>query len=186
VGYGKVTPLQVLRPFMAKPQAEGSRASLLEKLISRVRKKKPRAGVLVKGVEDILIKFGKCCQPVPGDAIIGYITQGYGVTVHRASCVNALRMSPERQIEVEWSTESADRYPVKIQILSYDRVGLLADVVSSISKFGANILNASSETKETQMVESFFTINVEDKEHLEKILSAIKKVKHVQDARRVG
>ncbi|HEX5680883.1 MAG TPA: bifunctional (p)ppGpp synthetase/guanosine-3',5'-bis(diphosphate) 3'-pyrophosphohydrolase, partial [Desulfobacterales bacterium] len=183
VGYGKVTPLQVLRPFMAKPQAEGSRASLLEKLISRVRKKKPRAGVLVKGVEDILIKFGKCCQPVPGDAIIGYITQGYGVTVHRASCVNALRMSPERQIEVEWSTESADRYPVKIQILSYDRVGLLADVVSSISKFGANILHASSETKETQMVESFFTINVEDKEHLEKILSAVKKVKHVQDAR---
>jgi GTP pyrophosphokinase len=186
VGYGKVTPLQVLRPFMAKPQAEGSRASLLKKLISRVRKKKPRAGVLVKGVEDILIKFGKCCQPVPGDAIIGYITQGYGVTVHRASCVNALRMSPERQIEVEWSTESADRYPVKIQILSYDRVGLLADVVSSISKFGANILSASSETKETQMVESFFTINVEDKEHLEKILSAVKKVKHVQDARRVG
>jgi GTP pyrophosphokinase len=186
VGYGKVTPLQVLRPFMAKPQAEGSRASLLEKLISRVRKKKPRAGVLVKGVEDILIKFGKCCQPVPGDAIIGYITQGYGVTVHRASCVNALRTSPERQIEVEWNTESADRYPVKIQILSYDRVGLLADVVSSISKFGANILNASSETKETQMVESFFTISVEDKEHLEKILSAVKKVKHVQDARRVG
>jgi len=186
VGYGKVTPLQVLRPFMAKSQAEGGRASLLEKLISRVRKKKPRAGVLVKGLEDILIKFGKCCQPVPGDAIIGYITQGYGVTVHRASCVNALRMSPERQIEVEWSTESADRYPVKIQILSYDRVGLLADVVSSISKFGANILNASSETKETQMVESFFTINVADKEHLEKILSAVKKVKHVQDARRVG
>jgi len=186
VGYGKVTPLQVLRPFMAKSQAEGSRASLLEKLISRVRKKKPRAGVLVKGLEDILIKFGKCCQPVPGDAIIGYITQGYGVTVHRASCVNALRTSPERQIEVEWSTESADRYPVKIQILSYDRVGLLADVVSSISKFGANILNASSETKETQMVESFFTINVADKEHLEKILSAVKKVKHVQDARRVG
>ncbi|MBI5581869.1 MAG: bifunctional (p)ppGpp synthetase/guanosine-3',5'-bis(diphosphate) 3'-pyrophosphohydrolase [Deltaproteobacteria bacterium] len=186
VGYGKLTPLQVLRPFMAKPQTEENRASLLEKLISRVRKKKPRAGVLVKGVEDILIKFGKCCQPVPGDAIIGYITQGYGVTVHRASCVNALRASPERQIEVEWSTESAERYPVKIQILSLDRVGLLADVASSISKFGANILNASSETKETQMVESFFTISVGDKEHLEKILSAVKKVKHVQDARRVG
>jgi GTP pyrophosphokinase len=186
VGYGKVTPLQVLRPFMAKPQAEESRASLLEKLISRVRKKKPRAGVLVKGVEDILIKFGKCCQPVPGDAIIGYITQGYGVTVHRTSCVNALRTSPERQIEVEWNTESADRYPVKIQILSYDRVGLLADVVSGISKFGANILNASSETKETQMVESYFTISVADKEHLDKILSAVRKVKHVQEARRVG
>jgi GTP pyrophosphokinase len=186
VGYGKVTPLQVLRPFTVKPESPDSRASLLEKLMSRVRKKKPRAGVLVKGVEDILIKFGKCCQPVPGDAIIGYITQGYGVTVHRASCVNALRSSPERQIEVEWNTDSAESYPVKIQIISNDRMGLLADLVGNISKLGANILHASSDTKENKMVESHFTINVADTDHLEKILSAIRRVKQVQDARRVG
>jgi guanosine-3',5'-bis(diphosphate) 3'-pyrophosphohydrolase len=186
VGYGKTTPLQVLRPFVAKPEAEADRASILEKLMSRVRKKKPRAGVLVRGVEDILIKFGKCCQPVPGDPIIGYITQGYGVTVHRASCVNALRSSPERQIEVEWNTASADTYPVKIQIISYDRMGLLADLVGNISKLGANILHASSDTKENKMVESHFTINVGDTQHLERILSAVRRVKHVQDARRVG
>jgi guanosine-3',5'-bis(diphosphate) 3'-pyrophosphohydrolase len=186
VGYGKTTPLQVLRPFVAKPEAEADRASILEKLMSRVRKKKPRAGVLVRGVEDILIKFGKCCQPVPGDPIIGYITQGYGVTVHRASCVNALRSSPERQIEVEWNTASADTYPVKIEIVSYDRMGLLADLVGNISKLGANILHASSDTKENKMVESHFTINVGDTQHLERILSAVRRVKHVQDARRVG
>jgi GTP pyrophosphokinase len=186
VGYGKVTPLQVLRPFTAKPVSPDSRESLLEKLMSRVRKKKPRAGVLVKGLEDILIKFGKCCQPVPGDAIIGYITQGYGVTVHRASCVNALRSSPERQIEVEWNTDSAESYPAKIQIISYDRMGLLADLVGSISKLGANILNASSDTKDNKTVESLFTISVADTGHLEKILAAIRMVKQVQDAKRIG
>jgi GTP pyrophosphokinase len=186
VGYGKTTPLQVLRPFTAKPETEADRESIIEKLMSRVRKKKPRAGVLVRGVEDILIKFGKCCQPVPGDPIIGYITQGFGVTVHRASCVNALRSSPERQIEVEWNTASTDTYPVKIEIISYDRMGLLADLVGNISKLGANILHASSDTKENKMVESHFTINVGDTEQLERILSAMKRVKQVQDARRVG
>jgi GTP pyrophosphokinase len=186
VGYGKVTPLQVLRPFTAKPVSPDSRESLLEKLMSRVRKKKPRAGVLVKGLEDILIKFGRCCQPVPGDPIIGYITQGYGVTVHRTSCVNAMRSSPERQIEVEWNTDSAESYPVKIQIISYDRMGLLADLVGSISKLGANILNASSDTKENKTVESLFTISVLDTEHLDKILAAIRTVKQVQYAKRIG
>jgi GTP pyrophosphokinase len=186
VGYGKLTPLQVLRPFTAKPASPDSRESLLEKLMSRVRKKKSRAGVLVKGLEDILIKFGKCCQPVPGDAIIGYITLGYGVTVHRASCVNALRSSPERQIEVEWNPGTADSYPVKIQIVSYDRMGLLADLVGSISKLGANILNASSDTKENKTVESHFTIGVADTGHLDKILAAIRNVKQVQYAKRIG
>jgi GTP pyrophosphokinase len=185
VGYGKVTPLQVLRPFTVKPESPDSRESILEKLMSRVRKKKPRAGVLVRGVEDILIKFGKCCQPVPGDPIIGYITQGYGVTVHRASCVNALRSSPERQIDVEWNTESAESYPVKIQIISNDRMGLLADLVGNISKLGANILSASSDTKENKMVESHFTISVADTGQLDRILSAIRRVKQVQDARRI-
>jgi GTP pyrophosphokinase len=186
VGYGKVTPLQVLRPFTAKPESPDSGESLLEKLMSRVRKKKPRAGVLVKGLEDILIKFGKCCQPVPGDPIIGYITLGYGVTVHRASCLNALRSSPERQIEVEWNTGAAESYPAKIQIVSYDRMGLLADLVGSISKLGANILNASSDTKENKTVESLFTIAVADTGHLNRILDAIRTVKQVQYARRVG
>ena len=186
VGYGKITPLQVLRKFAPKVDEEEVDESIFNKLMERVRKKKPKTGVLVKGVDDILIKFGKCCQPVPGDPIIGYITRGYGVTIHRTNCVNALRMNPERQIEVEWNQEVTETYPVKIRIISQDRVGLLADVVGNISKFGANILNAKTETRENKMVDSFFTIGVEDTAHLDKIVSAVKKVKHVQEVKRVG
>jgi GTP pyrophosphokinase len=100
--------------------------------------------------------------------------------------VNALRMSPERQIEVEWNQEANETYPVKIRIISQDRVGLLADVVSNISKFGANILNATTEIRENKMVDSYFTIAVEDTTHLDKILSAVKKVRLVQDVKRIG
>ena len=142
--------------------------------------------MLVKGVDDILIKFGKCCQPVPGDSILGYITRGFGVTVHRTNCVNALRMNPERQIEVAWSEHVTETYPAKIRIISQDRMGLLADLVGNITKFGANILNAKTETRENKIVDSFFTIAVEDTTHLEKILAAVKKVKHVHEVKRIG
>ena len=187
VGYGKITPLQVVRKFAPKPQAEDVSESIINKLMGRVnRKKKLKTGVLVKGVDDILIKFGKCCQPVPGDSIVGYITRGYGVTVHRTNCVNALEMNPERQIEVDWNLEASEMYPVKIRIISHDRQGLLADLVGNISKYGANILHATSDTRDSQIVDSFFTIGVEDISHLEKILSAVRKVKLVQDVKRIG
>ena len=188
VGYGKITPLQIVRKFSPKRKVEEEdQDSIFNKLMGRVsRKKKLKGGVLVKGVDDILIKFGKCCQPVPGDPIIGYITRGFGVTIHRTQCINALRMNPERQIEVEWDHVASETYPVKIRIISQDRVGLLADVVSNISKFGANILNATSETRENKIVDSLFTIGVENTGHLEKILSAVRKVKRVQDVKRIG
>jgi GTP pyrophosphokinase len=184
VGYGKITPLQIIRRIEPKPEEEPSE-SLLNKIISRVRKRKPKIGVTVKGVDDILIKFGKCCQPVPGDPITGYITRGFGVTVHRTNCVNALKMSPERQIDVDWDMEAADTYPVKIMVRSYDRVGLLADITANISKNGSNILSANTQTRESKIVDSFFTITVEDTDHLNRVLASIRKVKHIQDARRV-
>ena len=185
VGYGKITPLQIIRKVEPKPGEKEDSKSFLDKIISRVKKKKPKTGVTVKGVDDILIKFGKCCQPVPGDSIIGYITRGYGVTVHRTSCVNAMKMSPERQIDVEWSVDIADTYPVKILVRSYDRVGLLADITANISKNGANILSANTETRESKIVNSLFTIAVENTDHLNRVLSAIRKVKHIQDVRRI-
>ena len=186
VGYGKITPLQVLRKFAPKGEEAEVDESIFNKLMGRVRKKKPKTGVLVKGVDDILIKFGKCCQPVPGDPIVGYITRGFGVTVHRTNCINALRMNPERQIEVSWNQQVTESYPVKIRIISQDRMGLLADLVGNITKLGSNILNAKTETRENKMVDSFFTIGVEDTSHLEKIIAAVKKVKHVQEVKRVG
>ncbi len=187
VGYGKITPLQVIRKFEPKPELEETQKSILNKLIGRVRtKKKPKGGVIVQGVDDILIKFGKCCQPVPGDPIIGYITQGYGVTIHRTSCVNALRMSPERQIDVEWNQQISETYPVKIRIRTRDRIGLLADIVGNISKNNANIVSAKTEIRDDKIVEGFFTIDVEDTEHLNRILTSIKKVKHVLAVQRIG
>ena len=142
--------------------------------------------MIVKGIDDILVKFGKCCQPVPGDSIKGYITRGFGVTVHRSHCINILKTSPERQIEVEWVKDTEDRFPVKIRIHSFDRVGLLADVAANISKNEANIIDASSKVSENKTVEIFFTIAVEDTNHLNKVLSDIKNVNLVQEVKRIG
>ena len=185
VGYGKITPLQIVRKFVPKPEPEADHDSILNKLIGRVRKKKAKAGVLVRGVEDILLRFGKCCQPVPGDPIIGYITQGFGVTVHRTNCVNALKMNPERKIEVEWNLDTAETYPVKIQVNSIDRVGLLADIAAKISKNDANIISANTTTRENKTVDSMFTLAVQDIRHLEKVLSAVKRVKGVLEVKRI-
>ncbi len=186
VGYGKTTPMQIARKFASASETGSENESLFNKIISRVRKKKPTAGVLVKGVDDILIRFGKCCRPVPGDSITGYITQGHGVTVHRSNCTNALKMSTERRIDVMWDQDTTESYPVKIRISSMDRVGLLADIASSISKNGANILSVNTETREDKTVNSFFTLGVEDTEHLKKVLSDLKKVKYVQGVKRIG
>jgi guanosine-3',5'-bis(diphosphate) 3'-pyrophosphohydrolase len=184
VGYGKITPLQVVRKFLAKPDAAEAEDSMLKKLIDSARKRKPKTGVTVKGIDDILVRFGKCCQPVPGDAIVGYITRGAGVTIHRSDCVNALKLSPDRYIDVEWNLGTAETYPVKVRITSLDRMGLLGDVVSNFTKHGANILSARTETRSDHTVDSLFTISVTDADHLNRILADIRKVKLVQDVRR--
>ncbi len=189
VGYGKTTPLQVVRRFQPKTEEEkeeAPRESILDRLMGKVKKKPAKTGILVKGLDDILIRFGKCCQPVPGDPIIGYITRGYGVTVHRANCVNALKMNPERQIEVEWTEENKETYPVKIAVISYDRVGLLADIATTISKNDANILSVNTKTKENRMVESYLTLAVSSTAHLNRVLSALRRIHMVQDVRRVN
>jgi len=186
VGYGKITPLQIVRRFEPREEPETPHASFLNKIIGRVRKKKPKGGVIVQGMDDILIKFAKCCQPVPGDPIIGYITRGFGVTVHRANCVNVLKMSPERQIDVQWNEEIRESYPVKILVRSHDRVGLLADLAANISKNEANILSVNTRTLDNKTVDSQFTLAVEGTEHLERVLSSIRKVKLVQGVKRIG
>jgi GTP pyrophosphokinase len=189
VGYGKTTPLQVVRRFLPKmddTEEDIPRDSILNRLMGRVKKKPTKTEILVKGLDDILIRFGKCCQPVPGDPIIGYITRGYGVTVHRANCVNALKMSPERQIEVAWTEENKETYPVKILVISYDRVGLLADIATIISKSDANIVSVNTSTQENQMVESYLTLAVSSTAHLNRVLSSLRKIHMVQDVRRLN
>jgi GTP pyrophosphokinase len=178
VGYGKITPLQIIRRIEPKSEVEPD-ANLLNKIIDKVRKKKEKGGVTVKGLDDILVRFGKCCQPVPGDNITGYITQGQGVTIHRTNCVNALKMNPERQIEVAWDDAIGDTYPVRILVRSMDRVGLLADLAGVMSKIGANIVSANTEVHDDKTVDGFFTVHVGDVEHLDRLTSAMRKVKGV-------
>ncbi len=184
VGYGKTTPLQIVRKF-TRPEAAEEEEGLVARQPAKTKRKKQKIGVLVKGLDDILIRFGKCCQPVPGDLIVGYITRGFGVTVHRASCVNALKMSPERQIDVEWTEGISATYPVKIVIFGYDRVGLLADVATEISKAQANILSLNTDVRENKSVELYMTLSVQDTEHINRVVGALRKVRAVQDVRRI-
>jgi len=185
VGYGKITPLQIIRKITPKEEIHDTE-SLFNKIVSKEKKKKATDGVVVKGVDDILVRFGKCCQPVPGDPITGYITRGYGVTIHRTACVNAMKLNPERQIDVEWNQEMTESYPVKIVVRSLDRVGLLADVAANITKNGANILSANTKTQENQTVDSYFTLSVESREHLTRVIESLKQVKQVLAVKRLG
>ncbi len=187
VGYGKITPRQVVQKvFPRDSQISESGASFLNRLMGRVKKKKPAEGVVVHGLDDVLVKFARCCQPVPGDPIEGYITRGTGVSVHRKNCVNLLKVTPERRIDVEWADNIPSQYPVKINIRSYDKMGLLAEITSLISRNGANILSANTATGEDKLVESSFLMTVDGTEQLDRIFRDIKKLKPVFEVKRLN
>ncbi len=182
VGFGKFTALQVLNRVL--PEQEQRDEANLDKLASRTTGKRD-TGIIVKGLNDILVKFSKCCSPLPGDPITGYITQGQGVTIHRKNCLNVMKMSSERKIEVQWASELKESYPASIRIKTDDRHGLLADIAAVISKSKINILNAQSETTEDGIGFFYFTIMVESSEQLRKVMSEIRRVKKVTDVKRV-
>jgi GTP pyrophosphokinase len=179
VGYGKVTPLQVARYLLPKAEVKDEKETIVTRLKERIRGKKHRSGILVRGMDDILVRFGKCCNPLPGDPVVGYITRGQGVTAHRTSCPHALNMDPERRIELQWSPESEDVYPVRIHVLCEDRMGLLATVTAAISEGEANILDASVKTRVDQRADCYFTIAVSGADHLENVIKLVKNIKHV-------
>ncbi|MBF0112579.1 MAG: bifunctional (p)ppGpp synthetase/guanosine-3',5'-bis(diphosphate) 3'-pyrophosphohydrolase [Desulfamplus sp.] len=193
VGFGKITPLQLFHRALpdydkdVEQEKKGDKlSSILDKIIGKNRKrKKNNDGVIVKGHDDILVKFSKCCTPLPGDDIIGFITQGQGVTIHRKGCLNTLQMNPERKIDVQWSDNYAESYPARIRIRATDRPGFLADIATTISKNGANIINAHTDTYEFGAVRSYFTVSVSSIEQLEKVMNELRKVKHVNDVKRI-
>ncbi|MCK5696056.1 MAG: bifunctional (p)ppGpp synthetase/guanosine-3',5'-bis(diphosphate) 3'-pyrophosphohydrolase, partial [Desulfobacula sp.] len=185
VGFGKFTPLQVFNKALPEfEKQEAKEESILHKLVGR-RKKKESTGIIVKGLNDILVRFSKCCNPLPGDRIIGYITQGQGVTIHRKGCLNVMKLSNERQIEVQWSDDFTESYPASIKVRTNDRFGLLADIASVISKYKSNILSAKTEIQETGAGLFYFTLLVESTDQLRKIMSEIRKVKKVIDVKRI-
>jgi GTP pyrophosphokinase len=184
VGFGKLTPMQVLNKALPHLEKESKEEEILPKSAD-TRSRKSDTGIIVKGLNDVLVKFSKCCNPLPGDPITGYITQGQGVTIHRKNCINVLKMSPERLIDVQWSGEYHDSYPASIRIKTDDRFGLLADIASVISKNNANILSAKTDTSDTGVAMFYFTIMVESSNQLRKIMSALRRVKKVIEVKRV-
>jgi GTP pyrophosphokinase len=186
VGIGKITPLQVIGKL--DPQfKEKKESSLIDKIMGpKDRKRKEKTeGVAVHGLDDILIRFGKCCQPVPGDPITGYITHGSGVTIHRRGCVNALKLNPDRQIDVEWKTKDSGQFPVSLKITGSDRIGLLAEISTEISKAGANIYDVRLENRGNNTIYGQFTIMVKDLKHLDKVFSGLRKIPAIHEVKRL-
>jgi GTP pyrophosphokinase len=185
VGYGKVTPLQVARYFVPKSELKEPKETIVDRLKERIRRQKPKSGILVKGVEDVLVRYGKCCNPLPGDPVVGYISRGQGITVHRTSCPHALSMDSARRIELQWAPEVDELYPVKIHVLCHDKMGLLASISGALTEAGANILDANVRTRADNRAECHFTVSVSGAEHLEKIMKCVNRIKHVIRATRI-
>jgi len=186
VGYGKVTPQQVARYLLPRTEIEDEKETVVTRLKQRIRGRKAKSGILVRGLDDILVRFGNCCNPLPGDPVVGYITRGQGITVHRTNCFHALNMDPERQIELEWAPETEESYPVRIHVLCHDRIGLLANITAAISQGEANILDASVSTRADKRADCYFTISVSGADHLENVIKSVKKIRHVITASRLA
>jgi len=153
------------------------------------RRKRPAGdpGVVVKGISDVWVKLARCCTPVPGDAILGFVTRGNGVSVHRTDCANvdALTGEPERLVEVDWAPSSSSVFLVGIQVEALDRARLLSDITRVLSDQHVNILSASVTTTRDRVAVSRFTFEMGDPKHLGHVLKAVRGVEGVFDAYRV-
>lgn len=160
----------------------------LEKIITEESKKKNSKDISIYGTGDLLTQFANCCHPAPGDDIIGYITQGHGVTIHRKDCKNALHLSlenEERMIEVEWNSSTTESYPVRVNIKAYDRKGLLSDITQVMmnDKIGIHGLNTITDKKK-QLAFVKLTIEIKSTEGLSRILDRINLIPNVISAQR--
>ncbi len=158
--------------------------------VRRSKKKRADAGVQIHGVGNLLTQFAKCCRPVPNDAIVGFITRGRGVTIHRSDCTNMLRLDAERRrrlIDVKWTATDTKTYPVDVQINAYDRQGLLRDVTTILAAESVNVVSLDTRTRsEDQSAEIKMTVEVSDLSHLSRILDRISQLPNVIEARRTA
>jgi GTP pyrophosphokinase len=169
---------------------EGASEDLAEATMPTRPARRPRSGdpgVVVKGVDDLWVKLARCCTPVPGDPIIGFVTRGSGVSVHRADCSNVegMRAQPDRIVEVEWAPSSATLFLVQIQVEALDRSRLLSDVTRVLSDAHVNILSASVQTTRDRVALSKFTFEMGDPTHLGHVLGAVRKIDGVFDVYRL-
>lgn len=191
VGEGHVSTQSVIEKILASIHEDGDTEEVEFVLPSRGPSKPllhSDSGVLVRGAPDILVKLAKCCTPVPGDAISGFVTRGQGVSVHQTSCHNVANLlnEPERMIEVEWSPSSKSVFLVQIQIEALDRSGLLSDVTRVLSEHHVNILSATVSTTQDRLALSRFVFEMGEVTHLDRVLNAVRRIDAVYDVYRVS
>jgi GTP pyrophosphokinase len=191
VGEGRISAQTVVQKIMAgMGGAEGAVEDLAETAVpTRPARPRPQGdpGVVVKGVADVWVKLAKCCTPVPGDEVVGFVTRGRGVSVHRRDCTNAgdLLADPARLVEVEWAPTSGSLFLVNIQVEALDRTRLLSDVTRVLSDAHVNILSATVTTTRDRVAVSRFSFEMADPKHMGHLLGQVRSVEGVYDAYRV-
>ena len=191
VGFGSISSGKIIARTLEeyrKVHHEENLEKTLEELINqRVHKEKPsQNGVVVKGIDNCLVKLSKCCNPVPGDEIVGYITKGRGVSVHRADCINMKSLISEenRIIDVYWYSNNKTTYNVDIEVFANDRSGLLADIIAEIATIKCKLIAVSSRATKEKIAVTELTIEVENVEQLNKVQKAIRKIDSVYEVTR--
>ncbi|GHH92445.1 GTP pyrophosphokinase [Streptomyces capillispiralis] len=193
IGEGHVSAQNIVQKLVQALGGEEAATEEIDETVppargrSRKRRSSADPGVIVKGVEDVWVKLARCCTPVPGDPIIGFVTRGSGVSVHRSDCVNvdSLSREPERILEVEWAPTQSSVFLVAIQVEALDRSRLLSDVTRVLSDQHVNILSAAVQTSRDRVATSRFTFEMGDPKHLGHVLKAVRGVEGVYDVYRV-
>jgi GTP pyrophosphokinase len=186
IGYGKVTPRQVLTKLVPPDRLDAGRTKpegALERLFRVVSGQKRDLGIKVNGIQDVLVRFARCCHPLPGEDIIGFITRGRGVTVHVSSCPTVLESDPHRKVEVSWHDGGQTPRPIKIEVSCIDRPGLLASISAAITSADVNIARAQIRTSDDKALNTF-EVMITNSEQLKRVLRNISRVKGVYKATR--
>ncbi len=188
LGYGKVAPKDLLHQLLpperlAQTPVEPQPASRLSEIFRRVARR-PAGGVRISGIDDVLVRFGRCCNPVPGDPIVGFITRGRGVTVHALACEKVMSTDPLRRIDVAWDPKGDFKRLVSIRVVTGDKPGLLAQISQKFSEAGVNISQANVRTGDERAVHSF-EVSVGDLKQLTAIMKSIARIDGVFSVERV-
>ncbi|MGZ4030755.1 MAG: RelA/SpoT family protein [Tumebacillaceae bacterium] len=191
VGYGGFSAHQVITRLVEKVKKETpptEAITLPEVKQDPKKRKKGKLGVRVKGIDNLLIRFSRCCNPVPGDEIQGFITRGRGVSVHRSNCPNVENVVEDeenRLIEVEWETESAVQYNVEIEITGLDRRGLISEVMMAVGETKTDITAVTGRADKRKMATIMLSINIRNVDHLHTVVERIKRIKDIYTVRRI-
>ncbi len=187
VGYAKITPRQVLNKLISPQQKKlECQKNRHKKETQKEVHSEEKDGIKIKGAKNLLVSYAKCCQPVKGDPIVGYISRGRGIIVHTSDCPNVKNLEPHRLIEVTWTGEEDKTYTATIKIISKNEKGALATITKALSDEGINILSGHFDTKVDNTTEIFFQIEIDSSEHLYSTLDTISKLPPVIEAIRYG